>query len=143
MTDHVFTGTHGTGAERVCPGRTTWPGSVDVKEGDRRMAEHSGEPRVTAEVGAELISLMVPDVDLELVQLMLSRAVRSAAGGRADHQGHRGRGGKPQAALLQEYAELLALIRDAGIDRAQLCAILGLNPETLPAGDGKPHPPIP
>ena len=106
------------------------------------MAEQSGERRVTAQVGAELIGLMVPDVDLELVQLMLSRAARSAAGGRADHEGHRGEGGKPQAAPLQEYAELLALIRDAGIDRAQLCAILGLNPETLPPGDGNPHPPV-
>ena len=107
------------------------------------MAEHSGERRVTAEVGAELISLMVPDVDLELVQLMLNRAVGSAAGGRADHAGHRGGGGKPQVALLQEYAELLALIRDAGIDRAELCALLGLDPETPSAGDGKPYPPIP
>jgi hypothetical protein len=106
------------------------------------MAEQSGERRVTAEVGAELISLMVPDVDLELVQLMLNRAVGSAAGGRADHGGHRGGDGKPRVALLQEYAELLALIRDAGIDRAQLHAILGLNPETLPAGDDNPHPPI-
>jgi hypothetical protein len=143
MTDYVLTATHGTGAERVCPGRTTRAGSLDVKEGDRRMAEHSGEPQVNAEVGAELISLMVPDVDLELVQFMLSRAVRSPAGGRADHQGHWGGGGKPRAALLQEYAELLALIRDAGIDRTQLCAILGLDPETLPAGDDNPHPPIP
>jgi|SRR6516164_6286790 hypothetical protein len=107
------------------------------------MAEQSGERRVTAEVGAELISLMVPDVDLELVQLMLNRAVGSAAGGRADHAGHRGGGGKPQVALLQEYAELLALIRDAGIDRAELCALLGLDPETPSAGDGKPYPPIP
>jgi hypothetical protein len=106
------------------------------------MAERSGERRITAQVGAELISLMVPDVDLELVQLMLSRAACSAEGGRADHEGHRGEGGKPQAAPLKGYAELLALIRDAGIDRAQLCAILGLNPETLPAGDGNPHPPI-
>ena len=106
------------------------------------MAEQSGDRRVAAEVGAELISLMVPDMDPELVQLMLSRAARSAAGGRADHEGHRGGGGKPQAGLLQEYVELLALIRDAGIDRAQLCAILGLDPETLPAGDGNPHPPI-
>ncbi len=106
------------------------------------MAEQSGERRVTAEVGEELISLMVPDVDPELVQLMLSRAARSAAGGRADHEGHRGGGGTPQAASLQEYAELLALIRDAGIDRAQLCAILGLDPETLPADDGNPHLPI-
>ncbi len=102
------------------------------------MAEQSGEWPVTA----ELISQMVPDMDLELVQLMLSRVARSAAGGRADHKGHRAGGGKPQAALLQEYAELLALIRDAGIDRAELCAILGLNPETLPAGDDNPHPPI-
>ena len=103
------------------------------------MAEQSGERRVTAEVGEELIGLMVPGMDPELVQFMLSRAC-SAAGGRADHEGHRG--GEPQAALLQEYAELLALIRDAGIDRAQLCAILGLDPETLPAGDGNLHPPI-
>ena len=102
------------------------------------MAEQSGELWVTA----ELISLIVPDMDLDLVQLMLSRITRSAAGGRADHEGHRGGGGKPQAAPLQEYAELLALIRDAGIDRAQLCAILGLDPETLPAGDGNPHPPV-
>jgi hypothetical protein len=106
------------------------------------MTEQSGERRVTAEVGAELISLMVPDVDPELVQLMLSRVARSAAGGRADQGGHRDGGGEPQAALLQEYAELLALIRDAGIDRAQLCAILGLNPEILPAGDDNRHPPI-
>jgi hypothetical protein len=106
------------------------------------MAEQSGERRFTAEVGAELISLMLPDVDLELVQLLLSRVARSAAGGRADRDGHRGEAGKPQAAVLQEYAELLALIRDARIDRAQLCAILGLEPETLPAGDGNPHPPI-
>ena len=107
------------------------------------MAEQSGERRVTAEVGAELISLIVPDMDPELVQVMLSRAACSAAGGRADHEGHRSGGGKPQAALLQEYAELLALIRDAGIDRAQLRAILGLNPETPSASDGNPYPPIP
>jgi hypothetical protein len=106
------------------------------------MAEQSGERRVTAAVGTGLISLMVPDVDLELVQLMLRRAARSAAGGRADHEGHRAGGGKPRAGLLQEHAKLLALIRDAGIDRAGLCAILGLNPETLPAGDDNPHPPI-
>ena len=46
-----------------------------------------------------------------------------------------GAGGKPRAGLLQEHAELLALIRDAGIDRARLRAILGLDPETLPAGE--------
>jgi len=99
------------------------------------MAEQSGKRRVTAEVGAELIRLIVPDMDLELVQLMLSLAARSAAGGRADREGSRGGRGEPQAALLQEYVELLALIRDVGIDHAQLCAILGLDPETLLAGD--------
>jgi hypothetical protein len=36
--------------------------------------------------------------------------------------------------------ELLALIRDAGIDRARLRVILGLDPEAPPA-DGDPHPP--
>ena len=106
------------------------------------MADQSGERRVTAEVGAELISLMVPDVDPELVQLMLRRAARSEAGGRADHEGHRAGGGKPQAGLLQEHAELLAFIREAGIDRAGLYAILGLSPEILPTGDDNPHPPI-
>lgn len=106
------------------------------------MAGQAGERPVTAEIGAELISLMLPDADLELVQLMLSRVARSAADGRADHEGHRGGGGEPQAALLQEYAELLAVIRDAGLDRAQLNATLGLNPETLPAGDDNPHPPL-
>ena len=105
------------------------------------MAEKSGKRRVTAEVGEELISLIVPDVDPELVQLVLSCAARSAAGGHADHEGHRGGGGKPQA-TPQELVELLALIRDAGIDRAQLCAILGLDPETLPVGDSNPHPPL-
>ena len=106
------------------------------------MEEQSGERRVTKEVAAELISLIVPDMDPELVQVMLSCAARSAAGGRAGHEGHRGEGGKPPAALLQEYAELLALIRDAGIDRAQLRAILGLNPETLPARNVNPHSPV-
>jgi hypothetical protein len=114
----------------------------DRKE-NSRMAEQSGERRVTAKVGEELISLMLPGIDPELVRLMLSCAAHSAAGGRADHEGHRGRGGKPQAALIHDHVELLALIRDAGIDRAQLRAILGLNPETLPAGDDNPHPPIP
>jgi hypothetical protein len=103
------------------------------------MAEQSGERRVTAEVGAELISLMVPDVDLELVQLLLSRAAHIAAGGRADHDGHRGGGGQAQAGRLPELVELLALIRDVDIDRAQLCAILGLDQETLATGDGTPQ----
>ena len=106
------------------------------------MAGQSGERPVTAEIGAELISLMLPDADPELVQLMLSRAARSAADDRADHEGHRGGDGKPRAALLQEYVALIALIRDAGIDRAELRAILGLNPETLLAGGDTPHPPI-
>lgn len=41
--------------------------------------------------------------------------------------------GEDQAGLLQEQVELLALIRDAGIDRAQLRAILGLSPEARKA----------
>jgi len=106
------------------------------------MAGQAGERPVTGEIGAELISLMLPDADLELVQLMLSRAARSAADGRADHEGHRGGGGKPQATLLQEHAELIAVIRDAGLDRAQLRAILARHPETRPAGDDNPHPPL-
>jgi hypothetical protein len=107
-----------------------------------KMAEQSGGRRVPAEVGEELMSLMVPGVDPELVQLMLSRAARGAPGGRAGYEGQRGGGGEPRAGLLREHVELLALIRDAGIDRAQLRAILGLNPEALPDGDGNPHPPI-
>jgi hypothetical protein len=106
------------------------------------MAGQSGERPVTAEIGAELISLMVPDMDPELVQLMLGRVARSETGDRTDHEGHRGGSSRPQAALLQEYLELLAVIRDAGIRRAPLRALLGLNPETLPAGDDNPHPPM-
>ena len=107
------------------------------------MAEQPGERRVTAEVGEALLSLMVPDVDPELVRLMLSRAARSAAGDRGDDEGHRGGGGKSRAGPPREYAELLALIRDAGIDGAQLNAILGLDSEAPPAGDGNPRPPVP
>jgi len=105
------------------------------------MAEQSGERRVPAEVGEELVSLMVPDVDPELVQLVLSRAARGAAGG-PGHQGQRGGGGESRAGLLREQVELLVLIRDAGIGRARLRAILGLDPEALPDGDGDPHPPV-
>jgi hypothetical protein len=39
---------------------------------------------------------------------------------------------------VARYLELLVLIRDAGIDRAQLCAILGLNPETLSSDGDNP-----
>jgi hypothetical protein len=88
------------------------------------LAEQSDERRVTAELGEELISVMLPDMDPEVVQLTLSgRAARSPA-------------------LLQEYMELLARIRDVGIDRAQFRAILRLNPETPLTGDDNPLPPI-
>jgi len=100
------------------------------------MAEQSGERRVPAEVGEELVSLMVPDADPELVQLVLSRPAGPG------HQGQRGGGGESRAGLLREQMELLALIRDAGIGRARLRAILGLDPEALPDGDGDPHPPV-
>jgi hypothetical protein len=102
------------------------------------MAEQSGERPAAAEIGAELIGIMLPDADLELVQLILSRA-RSVAGDGADRGV--GRGNDPHGALLQEYAELIALIRDGGIDRARLRGILGLNPETQSADRGSPHPP--
>jgi hypothetical protein len=105
------------------------------------MAGQSGERPVTVEIGAELISLMLPDADPELVQLVLSRAARSAADDRADHEGHRDGDGDPRAALLQEYVALIALIRNVGIDRAELRAILELNPETSSTGDDPPHPP--
>jgi hypothetical protein len=106
------------------------------------MAEQSGGRRVTEDVVAELMSLAGPDMDLELFQLVLSCVACSTAGGRADHQSRQGEHGKTQATLLQKYVELFALIRDSGIDRAQLDAILGLTPETRPAGDGNPHPPV-
>ena len=105
------------------------------------MAGQAGERPVTAEIGAELISLMLPDVDLELVQLMLNRAARRASDDRADHEGQLGGDGDPRAALLQEYVKLIALIRDVGIDRAELRVILKLNLETLSAGGDTPHPP--
>ena|SRR5690348_17700626 len=106
------------------------------------MAGQAGERPVTAEIGAELISLMLPDADLELVQLMLSRAARRASDDRSDHEGQRDGDGDPRAVLLQEYVKLIALIRDAGIDRAELRMILKRNPETLPAGDDNPHLPM-
>lgn len=104
------------------------------------MAGQSGERPVTAEIRAELLSLMVPDMDPELVQLMLSHIARSTAGGCTDHESHRDCGGRPQAGLLQEYTDLIAVIRDTGIDPAQLRALLGLNPETLPPGGDNPDP---
>ena len=106
------------------------------------MAGQSGERPVTVEIGAELIRLMLPDADLELVQLILSRAARTGADDRADHEGHQGGDGDPRAALLQEYAALIALIRDADIDRAELRVILERNPEILSAGGDTPHPPV-
>jgi hypothetical protein len=107
------------------------------------MAGQSGGWRVTEEVVAELMSFAGPEMDLELFQLALSCVARSATGGCADRQGRQGEDGKTQAALFQEYAELLALIRDSGIDRDQLDAILRLNPQIRSAGDGKPRPPVP
>lgn len=107
------------------------------------MAGQSGERPVTAEIGAELISLMLPDADPELVQLMLSRAARSAADDRAGHEDYRGGKGDPRAALLQEYVALIALIRDSGIDRVDLRVILKLGPEILSVGGDTPHRPIP
>lgn len=90
------------------------------------MAEESGERQVAVEVGEDLISLMVPDADPELVQLILSRAASSASADRADHEGQWRGGCEDQAGLV----ELLAVIRDAGFGRAQLNTILGLYPQS-------------
>ena len=106
------------------------------------MAGQSGERPVMAEIAVELLSLMVPDVDPELVQLMLRHVACSAAGDCTDHEGHRGGVGRHQAALLQEYTELIAVIRDTGIDSAQLRVLLGLKPQVLPPGDDNPDPPM-
>jgi hypothetical protein len=105
------------------------------------MAGQSGERPVTADIGAELIKLILPNADLELVQLMLNHAARDAADDRADHECSRDGDSEPRAARLQEYAELIALIRDVGIDRAELGMILELNPEIPPADGDTPHPP--
>jgi hypothetical protein len=102
------------------------------------MAGQPGERPATAEIGAELIGLMLPDADLELVRLML----RSAVNDSSDHDGRQGGDSEPRAALLREYAELIALIRAAGIDHAELGVILELNPEIPSLGDDTSHPPV-
>jgi hypothetical protein len=93
------------------------------------MAEEPGERQAAVEVGEDLISLMVPDADPELVQVILSRAAYSASADRADHEGQWCGGCEDQAGLV----ELLAVIRDVGFGRAQLNTILGLCPEARPA----------
>jgi hypothetical protein len=89
------------------------------------MAERSGERRVRAEVWENLARL-VPEVDPELVLLIVGPAANRTADGRTDHEGQRTEGGEEQAAALQELVKLLTLIRDAGFDRAKLNVILGL-----------------
>jgi hypothetical protein len=87
------------------------------------MAEQSTE-RVTVEIGKKLISLIVPDLDPELAQLILRRMAYSTEYGRAGHEGQREGLGEDQAGVLQEQVRLLALIRDADIDQAHLRAFL-------------------
>jgi hypothetical protein len=88
------------------------------------MAERSTE-RVTVEIGKKLISLIVPDLDPELVQLILRRMAYSTEYGRTGHEGQREGLGEDQARVLQEQVTLLVLIRDADIDQAHLRAFLG------------------
>ena len=88
------------------------------------MAEQSGEQRITDEVAAKLLSFMMPDVDPEIIQLVLGCATWGTAGGHADDQDG---AGEAQAARLRGLVELLTLVRDSGIDHARLDAILGLN----------------
>jgi hypothetical protein len=81
------------------------------------------------EIGEELISLMLPDVDPELVQLIVRHMASStAASGRTGHDGQREGRGEDQAGVLQGLVELLTLIRDADIDQAQLSAFLRMDP---------------
>jgi hypothetical protein len=87
------------------------------------MAEQSTE-RVTVEIGKKLISLIVPDLDPELVQLILRRMAYSTENGRASREGQPERLGEDQARVLQEQVTLLVLIRDADIDQAHLRAFL-------------------
>jgi hypothetical protein len=84
----------------------------------------------STEVGEKLISLMVPDVDLDLVQLVLRRMASLVASGRAGREGQREGRGNDQARVLQEQVELLALLRDADIDQAQLRAFPGVDPDS-------------
>jgi hypothetical protein len=87
------------------------------------MAEQFTE-RVTVEIGKKLISLIVPDLDPELVQLILRRMAYSTENGRASREGQPERLGEDQARVLQEQVTLLVLIRDADIDQAHLRAFL-------------------
>jgi hypothetical protein len=91
------------------------------------MAAQSTERGVTVEVSGELIRLMVPDMDPQIVRLVLRRMAHGTLYGRAGREGQREGRGEDQARVLQEQVELLALVRDAGIDQAQLCAFLGID----------------
>jgi hypothetical protein len=51
ITDRVLNGMHGTAAERVWPGRTTRPGSVDVT--GRRQTDGGAIRRVAGYGGAD------------------------------------------------------------------------------------------
>lgn len=75
-------------------------------------------------VSEKLISLMVPDLDPDLLRLILRRMAVLAASSRADHDGQ----DDDQARALQEQVKLLALIRDARIDQAQLRVFLEDDP---------------
>jgi hypothetical protein len=88
------------------------------------MAEQSTE-RVTVEIGKKLISLIVPDLDPELAQLILRRMAYSTEHGRTGHEGQREGLGEDQARVLQEQVALLILIQDAAVDQAHLRAFLG------------------
>jgi hypothetical protein len=88
------------------------------------MAEQSTE-RVTVEIGKKLISLIMPDLDPELAQLILRRMAYSTENGRTGHKGQREGLGEDQAIVFQEQVTLLVLIRDADIDQAHLRAFLG------------------
>jgi hypothetical protein len=88
------------------------------------MAEQSTE-RATVEVGKKLIGLIVPDLDPELVQLILRRMAHITEYGRTGRKGQREGLDEDQVRVLQEQVGLLVLIWDADIDQAHLRAFLG------------------
>jgi hypothetical protein len=102
------------------------------------MAERPDGQRVPAQVGEGMISLMLPDIDLELMRLIRVQTGYVTASGPTDHERQRGRDAEHRAEVHRELVELLSRIRDIGVDRAKLNEILGLIPEAVTTSDDTP-----